>query len=178
MNSAVLIGKPVPDVSYSLGGYYTLHIVSNEVFITSSSKHAKNRRLSLFYSPDGYLKAKLNNYGVLLHSIMAELYLGKRPDGLVINHKDCNKVNNHPDNLEYVTIAENIKHSIKHGMHVASDPARMPTYKDGRTLGRLKEYKSDWYYTQKLKLSGGEKEEYLKRKTPILDPQSGRRGSV
>lgn len=175
MNSATLIGRPIPDAAYSLGGYYTLHVISNEVFITSSSKNAKGRRLSIFYSPDGYFKAKINNRGVILHHVIAELYLGKRPDGLVINHKDCNKTNNHPDNLEYVTIAENIRHAIRHGTHVASDPTRMPTYKDGRTLGRLDQYKSDWYYANKYNLSGEGREEFLRRKTPLLDLQEGRR---
>ena len=35
----------------------------------------------------------------------------------VINHIDCNKVNNRLVNLELVTAKENIAHAIEHGMH-------------------------------------------------------------
>ena len=48
-----------------------------------------------------------------IHSAVAKSFLGdKTIEGLVINHKDGNKQNNHLDNLEWVTPSENIQHAV------------------------------------------------------------------
>jgi hypothetical protein len=63
----------------------------------------------------GYLRVNLwfNSRGSLtrVHKIVAEAFLGERPEGLTINHIDGNKVNNHVENLEYVTNKENARHA-------------------------------------------------------------------
>lgn len=55
------------------------------------------------------LSKNSENHVVRVHSLVAEAFLGPRPDGYQVNHKDCNKTNNRADNLEYVTHAENIR---------------------------------------------------------------------
>lgn len=52
-----------------------------------------------------------------VHVLVAQAFLGERPKGLVINHIDYNKRNNHVSNLEYVTHKENIHHSAKCARH-------------------------------------------------------------
>lgn len=52
---------------------------------------------------------------VLVHRAVASAFLGSG-DGLVVNHKDGNKSNNHVDNLEWVTQSENMKHAYKTGL--------------------------------------------------------------
>jgi len=48
-----------------------------------------------------------------LHQLVARTFIGECPEGLVVNHKDCNKQNNKPSNLEYVTRAENVAHAVR-----------------------------------------------------------------
>lgn len=49
-------------------------------------------------------------------SLVALTFIGKRPKGFTINHKDCNKFNNYPSNLEYITNLENMRHAWKNGL--------------------------------------------------------------
>lgn len=48
---------------------------------------------------------------MMTHTLVALAFIGKRPDGLVINHIDGNKHNNRVQNLEYITQAENHLHA-------------------------------------------------------------------
>jgi len=57
-----------------------------------------------------------------IHKMVAECHLGIRPDGMVVNHKDHNKLNNHVSNLEYVTSARNSNHHWKHEGHKLTSP--------------------------------------------------------
>lgn len=47
-----------------------------------------------------------------VHKLVAQAFMGACPVGLVVNHKDCNKKNNHAANLEYVTSADNSQHAV------------------------------------------------------------------
>jgi NUMOD4 motif/HNH endonuclease len=51
-----------------------------------------------------------------IHRIVAAAFIGPRPDGYQLNHKDGNKDNNHVTNLEYCTPMENISHAINSGL--------------------------------------------------------------
>ena len=44
------------------------------------------------------------------HRLIAQTFLGKIPKGKEVNHKDLDKHNNHPSNLEYMTRSENQLH--------------------------------------------------------------------
>jgi hypothetical protein len=50
------------------------------------------------------------------HRLVYQAFKGSIPNGYVINHIDGEKLNNHIDNLEAVTIAENCRHAIKLGL--------------------------------------------------------------
>ena len=62
-----------------------------------------------------YLKLVLckdkKHIGFTVHRLVAEAFIGKRPVGYEINHKDGCSTNNKFQNLEYVTHQENISHA-------------------------------------------------------------------
>lgn len=56
-----------------------------------------------------------------VHRLVAEAHIGLLPDGITINHKDFNKKNNHIDNLELMSIKENIRHSFQNNRRTEPD---------------------------------------------------------
>lgn len=64
-----------------------------------------------------------------VHRLVARTFIGKRPRGKQVNHRDGNPLNNRPDNLEYVTCRENIAHAMRlglarHGRSLTPDAVR------------------------------------------------------
>lgn len=141
------MSKPL---KYNIESWYRLEVYPDgSVKIYSDHCKSKGAELSQWYTKDGYLRTKLQSKSRTVHSIVAEAFYGERPAGLVINHKDGNKLNNHPNNLEYCTINENIQHSIKMGFHVSNDPKRSGRYKDGRAVD-VTAYKKMWYQKNRM----------------------------
>lgn len=58
---------------------------------------------------------------VRVHTIVALAFVGPRPLGTVVNHKDGVKANNTPSNLEYVTPVANDLHASRMGLKAAGD---------------------------------------------------------
>jgi hypothetical protein len=52
-----------------------------------------------------------------VHVLVAAAFIGPRPTGLEINHRDGNTHNNALKNLEYVSHSENMRHSYRMGVH-------------------------------------------------------------
>lgn len=51
-----------------------------------------------------------------IHSLVAEAFLGPRPDGHQVNHKNGIKNDNRVENLEWVTPSQNRKHAFDTGL--------------------------------------------------------------
>ena len=82
--------------------------ISNMGNAKSISKITKKERLLKRY-PDGggYIQIQINGRNSQIHTLVAYAFIGKRPDGLQIDHIDRCKTNNHVDNLRYCTCSEN-----------------------------------------------------------------------
>ena len=65
--------------------------------------------VSLYYNK----KRKLRG----IHQMIAEAFLGKRPKGKEVNHRNGIKTDNRVENLEYVTHAENCIHALAMGLN-------------------------------------------------------------
>jgi hypothetical protein len=66
----------------------------------------------------GYKSIKLAKREVMLHRLVAQNFIPNPEHKPVVNHKDGNKENNHVDNLEWVTYAENTQHAVDTGLIV------------------------------------------------------------
>jgi hypothetical protein len=70
----------------------------------------------------GYLAIRLYKNGsgtsVKVHKLVASAFLGQRPEGMQINHKDprTGKTDNRASNLEYLTPKGNMQHAKEHGL--------------------------------------------------------------
>ena len=64
----------------------------------------------------GYYHVSINGRGKPVHRLVAECFCKKPPGIVEVNHKDGNKLNNHFENLEWVTHLENVQHAYRTGL--------------------------------------------------------------
>ena len=127
---------------FPIDGRYTLEIRQADVVVRSSSakKQGKPLRFSKT-AKNGYYLVWLYDNGkrthMLVHRLVAHHVLGPCPEGMCVNHKDGNKLNNQPENLEYVTPSENSRHAVRTGL-------LRPKCTHGRWAADSKTYYAEW----------------------------------
>ncbi len=100
------------------GFQYTWVSADGEVF----SCHPRNRRRGAMMrmapadNGRGYLRVRCEGRMMSVHKLIALAFLGPIPDGLEINHKDGDKRNNLPSNLEYTSRSGNMRHAEDLGL--------------------------------------------------------------
>ena len=72
-----------------------------------------NKLLCKYKQKNGYMKTTLGRKSVYVHRLVAIAFLKNPHNKDQVNHKDCNKQNNHVNNLEWSTYRENQDHAIK-----------------------------------------------------------------
>jgi len=105
-------------------GYEGQYEVSNSGRVKSLKRNAQ---MGLYVTkPRGYLGVVLHNNGVrkahFVHTLVAASFIGPKPKGNFVNHKDGKKPNNVPLNLEYVTASENARHAWRLGLYTPHTP--------------------------------------------------------
>ena len=87
-------------------------------YLVSSFGRIKNKKEKIIFQTTthhGYKRTVLQKKGIIknffVHRIVAESFIGPRPDGYQVNHKNLIRSDNNFQNLEYVTDSQNKKHS-------------------------------------------------------------------
>lgn len=78
--------------------------------ILKTSLNGKGYPCVVLYGPDGPKNFKV-------HNIVALVFHGPRPEGMVARHLDGNQLNNVPSNIVYGTYSENAFDQVRHGVH-------------------------------------------------------------
>lgn len=75
---------------------------------------SRNKRRFGDVSPKGYRRIIVSDNGrirtVFVHRLVAEAFVPNQKGLPQVNHKDGNKLNNRPENLEWCTNEENLRH--------------------------------------------------------------------
>ena len=86
------------------------------IFRNVKSKKQSKIVLDMHHSKKGYYKTSVHFKGktkrIMLHTVVAECWLGERPKNMSIDHIDRNSHNNHYTNLRYVTHSEQMKNRV------------------------------------------------------------------
>lgn len=108
--------RPIP----TFPGYF----VSSSGLVLSTRK-GKRKILVRCVSSTGYLAVNLyredgTHKYAKVHQIVALVWLGRKPKGHCVNHKDGDKKNPNVENLEYATFQGNLAHAFGTGLRIPS----------------------------------------------------------
>ena len=91
--------------------------------IVSCRRFSKWKVLKLGVGTTGYYTVNLYDPAGVphvkkVHQLVMLAWVGPKPPGHCVNHKDGNKLNNSVSNLEYATFRENLAHAFNTGLRV------------------------------------------------------------
>ena len=125
----------------SVIGFEGLYEVSNlsRVRRVGAAHGAKRGRVLKDQPNRGYRSVQLwkndKPKTCLVHVLVAEAFIGPKPDGHEVNHDDGKKTNNIGTNLEWMTRSQNMKHAYATGLRSVTDKQR---YAHARWVGQTR----------------------------------------
>jgi len=114
--------KQIPQTEnlYECNSHGDIRRVEGVVDFGSQVRKVGGKILSPKTKKNGYLEVSLNFNGAAksryVHRLIAITWLSESPGRLQVNHKDGDKTNNQPNNLEFVSPSENMKHAYRKGL--------------------------------------------------------------
>lgn len=119
----------------------------------------KGQVLSPDIAPNGYYRITLAKNGVkmqkYLHRLLAEYFIPNPQNLPQVNHKDGNKLNCSLDNLEWVSVKDNVIHAYRNGLIIHTRGANHPNYgKFGRNSKKAVSVKATNIITGESKIYG------------------------
>jgi len=99
----------IKEIWLPVNGWETLYEVSNFGQVRSITKMRKHWR--------GHDN---NRLCANVHRLVCQAFIPNHQNLSVINHKDCNPLNNNLENLEWCTISHNTKHAWDNGAFIRS----------------------------------------------------------
>lgn len=99
------------------------------------------------YLADGYCRIALRVFGskasVVVHRLVAAAFIRPPKADECVNHKNCDRSDNRPENLEWVTMLENLDHAKKNLTYLPKGLAKLVPeivymkYKEGQTKSQI-----------------------------------------
>lgn len=88
-----------------------------EVFSKTSNRYLKSCINSVGYEAMSLINDAGKRQNILIHRVLATLYIPNPENKREVNHIDANRANNTLSNLEWVTPSENVRHAFKVRKH-------------------------------------------------------------
>lgn len=147
------LAEAMPEEWREVVGWEGLYLVTREGVVKSLPRSwilngrpttNPSKVLSPYLTYRGYHSVGLCRGGrvkmTFVHKIVAAAFIGPKPDGTQINHKNGVKTDNRAENLEYVTPRQNIQHALSTGLRksrrhlclAAWERERTPERREGR----------------------------------------------
>lgn len=92
------------------------------------------RRVDRLYETIRYWGVPYKGKTISVHRIIYARFNGMLKEGLEINHIDGNKANNHPSNLEQISVKENNVHAVMNGLKATSTKLTLHEVRDIKIL--------------------------------------------
>lgn len=145
---------------------------------TVEGKITSNKRYAVRHWKSRILKGRGDNYATgkrvnlwkdgkakewLVARVVAITFLGDPPEGFTVNHIDGNRLNNRVDNLEWLSLADNIRHGFATGLYHRQ--VAISIRRDGQTY----DFRSMVQCDKFLRRARGYTSNSLKKRSTLFD---------